>query len=158
MASQQLQQRRIVSYKDEHRLECQGLANEGWWVTSGGDSRQGCGKWTVSWKERRKHVECHMIQRHEMLKLCPDAQKFGIADLPLLTLTWWSVSELPCNQHLKVPVTHEQPLTCLFGLSKYSNTSIARSNVHKIDFTSIAWDTLNKPYTLLGNTSFVYAL
>ena len=33
-------------------------------LLSGGDSRQGCGKRTVSWKERRKHVECHMIQRH----------------------------------------------------------------------------------------------
>ena len=63
----------------------------------------------------------------------------------ILTLTWSSVAELPCNQHPKVPVTHERPVACLFGLSKYSTTSsIARSNIYRIDFTSIALDTLKK--------------
>ena len=42
-------------------------------------------------------------------------------------------------------MTHEWPVTCLFGLSKYSTTSsIAGSNIYRIDFTSIALDTLKK--------------
>ena len=62
----------------------------------------------------------------------------------ILTLTW-SVAELPCNQRPKVPVTHERPVARLFGLSKYSTTSsIAGSNIYRIDFTSIALDTLKK--------------
>ena len=63
----------------------------------------------------------------------------------ILTLTWWSVAELPCNQRPKVPVTPERPVTRLFGLSKYSSiSSIAGSNVHRIDVTRIALDTLSK--------------
>ena len=74
----------------------------------------------------------------------------------ILTLTWWSVTELPCNQWPKVPVTHERLVTRLFGLSKYSTTSsIAGSNVHRIDFTSIAMDMLKKSLHV-GRQYFIY--
>ena len=92
-------------------------------------------KWSVSYREVTEFRMPRPLKRRRHNKRKPPG---------ILTLTW-SVAELPCNQRPKVPVTHERPVMRLFGLSKYSSTSsIARSSVHRIDFTRIALDTLKK--------------